>query len=225
MALTRAQVVETAVDLLRRYGLADLSMRRLARELGVAPGAIYWHVGSKQELIVEVAAVLLDQIPGPSLELPPGEAIVSYTRALRAALVTVPDGADVVGLAHAVDPAAVPPLNALSRAVARLVPVAPDFHAVVELIVHHLLGSVAAEQIRRQAGVVGRCGTGCPCDASFDLGLRVILAGAQAGSATAPDANSSRALAISTNGVSTWIPTALSRDTAPPTSVCTRSIS
>ncbi|OFE16875.1 hypothetical protein BA895_03915 [Humibacillus sp. DSM 29435] len=185
MALTREQVVETAVDLLRRYGLGDLSMRRLARELGVAPGAIYWHVDSKQELIVEVAAVLWEQVPAPSLHLPAGEAVVGYTRALRAALVTVPDGADVVALAHAVDPLAVPALNALYGAVARLVPVASDGAAVVELIVHHLLGSVAAAQTRRQAGLVGRCGEGCTCDALFDAGLGVILAGVQAGSAAA----------------------------------------
>ncbi|MEO6999421.1 MAG: TetR family transcriptional regulator [Terracoccus sp.] len=187
MTLTRAQVVDTAVGLLRRYGLADLSMRRLARELGVAPGAIYWHVDSKQELIVEVAAVLLEQIPGPSLDLSPGEAIARYTRALRAALLTVPDGADVVGLAHAVDPAAVPSLNELTRAVARLVPVAPDCAAVVELIVHHLLGSVAAEQIRRQAGVVGQRAEG-GTSASFDAGLGVILAGVQGARPLAHDA-------------------------------------
>ena len=187
MALTRAQVVGTAVDLLRRYGLADLSMRRLARELGVAPGAIYWHVDSKQELIVEVAAVLLEQVPGPSLDLPAGEAIVRYTRALRAALVTVPDGADVVALAHAVDPAAVPPLTELSRAVGRLAPVVADRDAVVELIVHHLLGSVAAEQTRRQAGVAERCGASRTAGVSFEVGLGVILSGVQAGPATAPD--------------------------------------
>ena len=64
MALSRDQVVDTAVEILRRYGLADLSMRRLARELGVAPGALYWHVTSKQELLVEVAdtSVLDDRL-------------------------------------------------------------------------------------------------------------------------------------------------------------------
>ena len=73
MALSRDQVVATAVDLLRRYGLADLTMRRLARELGVAPGAIYWHVANKQELLVEVADVLLGRIAEPSPDRPPRE--------------------------------------------------------------------------------------------------------------------------------------------------------
>ena len=59
MALSRDQIITTAVDILTRYGLADLSMRRLARELDVQPGALYWHVANKQELLVEVADVLL----------------------------------------------------------------------------------------------------------------------------------------------------------------------
>ena len=70
MALSREQVITTAADLLRRYGLGDLSMRRLARELGVAPGALYWHVANKQELLVEVADVLLAEIPTPSGDRP-----------------------------------------------------------------------------------------------------------------------------------------------------------
>src|SRR5687768_3166484 len=75
MALSREQVVTTAVGLLRRYGLGDLSMRRLARELGVAPGALYWHVANKQELLVEVADVLLAEIPEPPTDRPPAEAL------------------------------------------------------------------------------------------------------------------------------------------------------
>ena len=104
MALSSEQVVTTAVDLLRRYGLADLSMRRLARELGVAPGALYWHVANKQELLVEVADVLLAEIPVPPPDEPPVEALVGLAVAIREALVQVPDGADVVGLAYAVEP-------------------------------------------------------------------------------------------------------------------------
>ena len=99
MALSRDQVVATAVDLLRRYGLGDLTMRRLARELGVAPGALYWHVANKQELLVHVADALLSEIPPPHLVQPPAEALVGLSVGVRDALVQVPDAADVVGLA------------------------------------------------------------------------------------------------------------------------------
>ena len=85
VALSREQVVATAVDLLRRYGLGDLSMRRLARELGVAPGALYWHVANKQELLVEVADVLLAEIPEPAGDRPPAEALAALAVAVREA--------------------------------------------------------------------------------------------------------------------------------------------
>ncbi|MDQ6741232.1 MAG: TetR family transcriptional regulator, partial [Actinomycetota bacterium] len=42
MSLSRQQIIDTALKILRDYGLADLSMRRLARDLGVQPGALYW---------------------------------------------------------------------------------------------------------------------------------------------------------------------------------------
>ena len=115
VSLTRSQVVDVAVDLVRRYGLGDLSMRRLARELGVAPGAIYWHVDSKQALIVEVADRLLCEIGDPSPDLPPVEAVAWLASALRDVVAGVPDGADVIGVACAVDPGGDPPA---ARAVA-----------------------------------------------------------------------------------------------------------
>jgi TetR/AcrR family tetracycline transcriptional repressor len=65
MTLTRDQVEDTALAILTRFGLADLSMRRLARELDVQVGALYWHVKSKQELLVGVAARLLSGLDGP----------------------------------------------------------------------------------------------------------------------------------------------------------------
>ncbi len=120
MALSRDQVIDAAVGILGRYGLADLSMRRLARELGVAPGALYWHVSGKQELLVEVADALLAAITVPPADQPPEEAVVSLALAIRGAVLMVPDGAEVVALAYAVEPRAAGPLRELSRQVGRL---------------------------------------------------------------------------------------------------------
>ena len=41
VALSRDKILHTAYEVLATYGLADLSMRRLASELQVAPGALY----------------------------------------------------------------------------------------------------------------------------------------------------------------------------------------
>ncbi len=183
MALSREQVVGAAVDLLRRYGLGDLSMRRLARDLGVAPGALYWHVANKQELLVEVADALLAEIPAPPSDRPPVEALVGLAVAVRDALVQVPDAADVVGLAYAVEPGAARALRELARLVHDAGAPASERDEVASLVVHHILGSVAGQQDRARAASVD---PDLPApDATteakaFEVGLAVIVRGLNA---------------------------------------------
>ena len=180
VALSRAQVVTTAVELLRRYGLADLTMRRLARELGVAPGALYWHVANKQELLVEVADVLLDEIEEPAPDQPAVEALASLAMAVREALVRVPDGADVVALAYAVEPKAMRIVSDLVHLISKAGVPARERDAVAQLVLHHILGSVAAQQNRTLA-VESDPNVVAPDvmeeTKAFEVGLEVIVRG------------------------------------------------
>ncbi|MGZ8727117.1 MAG: TetR/AcrR family transcriptional regulator, partial [Aeromicrobium sp.] len=48
MRYHRTDIVERAIGVLDQYGLADLSMRRIAAELGVQPSALYHHFANKQ---------------------------------------------------------------------------------------------------------------------------------------------------------------------------------
>ena len=50
----RAQIVATALRLVEKEGPGALTMRRLAAELDVTTTTIYWHVGSRDELITEI---------------------------------------------------------------------------------------------------------------------------------------------------------------------------
>lgn len=52
--LDRDDVVGAALALVERDGPGALTMRRLATELGVGTPTIYWHVGSRDELVAEV---------------------------------------------------------------------------------------------------------------------------------------------------------------------------
>jgi AcrR family transcriptional regulator len=49
--ISRDAIVTAAIALLDREGLAALSMRRLAEELGTGAASLYWHVGSKDGLL------------------------------------------------------------------------------------------------------------------------------------------------------------------------------
>jgi AcrR family transcriptional regulator len=56
--LTREEIVKAAIDLLDAEGLEGLNMRALGQRLGSAATAVYWHVGSKENLI----ALAVDQV-------------------------------------------------------------------------------------------------------------------------------------------------------------------
>jgi AcrR family transcriptional regulator len=62
--ISRDAIVAAAIRLLDREGLAALSMRRLADELGAGAASLYWHVGSKDGLL----DLVLDEIIGEGLD-------------------------------------------------------------------------------------------------------------------------------------------------------------
>jgi AcrR family transcriptional regulator len=50
----RAELLDRAVDYVCRHGLADLSLRPLAKAIRSSPRGLLYHFGSKEELIVEI---------------------------------------------------------------------------------------------------------------------------------------------------------------------------
>jgi AcrR family transcriptional regulator len=64
--LSRDQVVRAAVALADASGIESLTMRALARELEVAPMALYKHVGNKEELVDGMIDVVFSEVQFPS---------------------------------------------------------------------------------------------------------------------------------------------------------------
>lgn len=52
----RENLIRAAEDVLHQEGLAALSLRRVAREVGVAPSAVYNHFENREALLASVAA-------------------------------------------------------------------------------------------------------------------------------------------------------------------------
>ena len=65
--LTREKIVEAATGLLDSDGLEGLNIRALGSRLGSAATAIYWHVGSKDNLIALAADRAWNEITLPDL--------------------------------------------------------------------------------------------------------------------------------------------------------------
>jgi AcrR family transcriptional regulator len=59
--LDRDEVVRRALELVEAGGAEALTMRKLAAELGVTTTTIYWHVGSRDDLVIAVIQRLADQ--------------------------------------------------------------------------------------------------------------------------------------------------------------------
>jgi TetR/AcrR family transcriptional regulator, tetracycline repressor protein len=80
VTLTPQAVVEGALALADAEGLGAVTIRRLAGELGVTPMALYWHFGSKGELLDGMAARIFEEID-PSVD-----ASMTWQEQLRALL-------------------------------------------------------------------------------------------------------------------------------------------
>ncbi len=69
--ITRDEVVSAALEVIDTEGFHALSMRGVARKLGVYPTTLYWHAGTKAELLALVCERVLDEIEYPDDDLRP----------------------------------------------------------------------------------------------------------------------------------------------------------
>lgn len=105
--LSRAVILDAALQVASQEGLSGLSQRKLAAELGVSPMAMYRHFRDKQTLlnalldhVIDPDALLADL--GTDLE----EGLVSSFRALRQLFLTYPMLAPLAGTPASVGPRA-----------------------------------------------------------------------------------------------------------------------
>ncbi|MCX4749991.1 TetR/AcrR family transcriptional regulator C-terminal domain-containing protein [Kitasatospora sp. NBC_01287] len=98
MPLHRDDVVRGAIDLLDEVGLDRLTTRALTTRLGVAPGALYWHIRSKAELLSAIAAeIMREAFTAPAATRGDwAEQSAAFAHRTRRAMLAHRDGARVV---------------------------------------------------------------------------------------------------------------------------------
>lgn len=175
MSLSRDQIVDAAYDTLRADGLPGVSMRRLAQTLGVRPGALYYHVASKQDLLALLAERILE---GLTLA---GAGPERAAHDLRDVLLPVRDSADVISFVQAFRPEALGPFQRLHEVFA---PALPERQArwAARTLIHYVLGFVAEEHNRAdliRAGIIsGDAGEGLDESRdAFAFGVRAFMEG------------------------------------------------
>jgi TetR/AcrR family tetracycline transcriptional repressor len=155
--LHKVDVVDAATRILDSYGIADLTMRRLARELEVSPGALYWHFASKQQLLGAVADRILAATPAAQPSASWRQRITSSCEHLRDALLSHTDGAELVSASFAAGQSAVMDRIAAELAEAAAdAGVAPtDTGLAARTVIYYVLGFTADEQSRLQWDAAG----------------------------------------------------------------------
>jgi AcrR family transcriptional regulator len=82
--LTREDVLDAAARLVVQHGPQDLTMRKLAAELGTAVTSIYWHVGNRESLLDALVERTVQEMGAlVPRGRTPVDRVVSVARALR----------------------------------------------------------------------------------------------------------------------------------------------
>lgn len=189
MGHAKEHVVGAALTILDEHGLPGLSMRRLAASLDVQQSALYWHFASKQLLLAAMAEEILRRGPAGPGDGAWDAVVEGRAVALRDALLSYRDGAELVSTAYAFGLGAKEPHRELAAFVERAGVAPADAQAAATVILHFVFGFVFSEQQYLQARSAGALPEHPPADVStrggteadpFRAGLVLVLDGIRA---------------------------------------------
>jgi TetR/AcrR family transcriptional regulator, tetracycline repressor protein len=209
MTAGREPVVRAALSLLDQVGLERLTLRGIAKALGVQAPTLYWRFKNKQDLLDEMATqVLADWASEASAELTPSSwqaLVLAFGGGLRAALLRHRDGARMVAGTYLRDSALYGPIERALDIFARQGVPPEEAGACLNTTYCYVIGFVIEEQatltpegrrdprytsLARETRVderlyplARRMGPAFfgDNDARLDRGLRIIVAGYEAG--------------------------------------------
>ncbi|MBO0596249.1 TetR family transcriptional regulator [Nesterenkonia sp. E16_7] len=178
-------IVGVATEILEQYGLADLSMRRVATQLGVQPSALYWHVKDKQSLLALVADRLLDSVRLDASLSDWRSELRTRAVTLHAALLSTRDAAELVASVVALGTGGHRLRTIIAGASSHLPPMMEGANTIaepellpgplVDAVCSLLLGSALITQQRAQAAEFGVVTTDSPPLSDFPAMLDLLL--------------------------------------------------
>ncbi|MGE9784306.1 TetR/AcrR family transcriptional regulator C-terminal domain-containing protein [Janibacter sp. G368] len=179
--LSHERIVATALSLLSRVGLPDLTMRAIGTELGVQQSALYHHFANKQAVLGAVADEIIARAPHPPTagDAPWQERVQERCAQLHAAVTAYPDGADLVMSMWAFGMGGQAPFDELCLLLrdAGISPaVAPT---AARTLLHFVYGHAYDEQSHEQAARSGIL-TAEREPTDFGTGLRILVSGIEA---------------------------------------------
>ncbi|MEV0278923.1 TetR/AcrR family transcriptional regulator C-terminal domain-containing protein [Streptomyces sp. NPDC050610] len=96
VGITLDNVIDAAFDVLARGGLAKLSTRAIAGELGVSMNTVMWHIRTKDRLLDTMADAVLGEVDLETLPEKWDDQVIELLERLRQAMLGHRDGAALV---------------------------------------------------------------------------------------------------------------------------------
>ncbi|MEV0360558.1 TetR/AcrR family transcriptional regulator C-terminal domain-containing protein [Nocardia sp. NPDC050697] len=185
MQLRRGDVVDGAIGILDQYGLADLTMRRLASSLNVQPGALYWHFPNKQALLGAVADRILAPMERAVVAEDWAGQLVELAHRLRDCLLAYRDGAELVSATYASRLTTSRGRERFAAAALRAGMPQRDADLAAFALLYYVLGQTVDEQSRMQMDSAGALAepdsplaeVDADPTARFDFGLQLFVGG------------------------------------------------
>ncbi len=178
-ALDRATIVRTALRLLDEVGIAGLSTRRLATELGIKSASLYWHFKDKNELLNEMSGVMFEEcLPEPNVRgagFDAFEWLAEGCRAIRRTALSRRVGAQVMARPRPRAPSSRMQFEENVKTVMRTGLADMEARLTMQTLRRYAIGSALQEHSNKGAAAsVGIVGTG---DEGFEFGLQTFMEG------------------------------------------------
>ena len=175
--LSRAAILDAAVTLLDRDGMAGLSMRRLGAALGVEAMSLYNHIPSKEALLDGIHERILMSLDPPA-QVRTWQAFVRHqAHALHRTLLAHPNTIPLFATRPAATPAAVERLDryldVLLEAGFKPVDALSIVQLVLQLVVGHAMWTNGVEIVSQ----VGRALAKWNPDRELELGIDALVHG------------------------------------------------
>jgi AcrR family transcriptional regulator len=156
-SLSRESIIEASIELLDSSGEGGLTFRALSERLATGPGAIYWHIANKSELLTAACDAIVARTMEATLF---GAKPKANLRALALGMFDAMDAHPWVGSALAQAPAEIPMvriLEHLGQQVRALVMKEETQWAVAGALLNYILGiggrNAANGQLARARGL------------------------------------------------------------------------
>ncbi|MDB6078638.1 MAG: TetR family transcriptional regulator [Akkermansiaceae bacterium] len=141
-SLSRERIIEASIELLDSLGEAGLTFRALSERLATGPGAIYWHIASKRDLLIAACdAVVARTVDGSLREA--GAAPEATLRALALGMFDTMAARPWVGSALIQAPGQLPMVRifeGIGQQVCALGVPPEDQWATASALLHYVLG-------------------------------------------------------------------------------------